>query len=344
MIGFSVCIWVQSNAQNVAINTTGTAANSSAILDLSNTANLGFLPPQVALTGTNSASPITSPATGLIVYNTATVGGGFAVSPGYYYWNGASWSVIYTGSGAASAWNLTGNTGTSPGINFVGTTDNENLIFKTAGTENMRIAYSTGYVGINQPAPTQQLDIVGNLQFSKALMPNSLAGTAATAVTAASAPPVVAQVLVSAGAGVAPTWNYAGGITQIIYDGVSQTGGTVGWTGATTDYFGPFDQQVFTAAGETYFQLAMPKCVVTRIRINVFAHTLNSASTFYVRKNAANTTLTASVAATTTGVLSGSGSITFNDGDLLSIAGVLGGTGAQSITLLNIQITYYVLP
>ena len=73
-------------AQNVGINTTGAAPNSSAILDLSNTANMGFLPPSVALTATNAAAPTTLPATGLIVYNTATAG----VAPnnvvvGYYY-------------------------------------------------------------------------------------------------------------------------------------------------------------------------------------------------------------------------------------------------------------------
>lgn len=67
--------------------------DASAKLDVSAT-NKGFLPPRVALTSTSSALPITTPATGLIVYNTATVGtytSSTSVVPGYYYWNGSRW-------------------------------------------------------------------------------------------------------------------------------------------------------------------------------------------------------------------------------------------------------------
>lgn len=67
--------------------------DASAKLEVSAT-NKGFLPPRVALTSTTSALPITSPATGLIVYNTATVGtytSSTSVVPGYYYWNGSKW-------------------------------------------------------------------------------------------------------------------------------------------------------------------------------------------------------------------------------------------------------------
>jgi len=39
----------------------------------------------------------------------------------------------------AQSWNLTGNTGTTPGTNFIGTTDNQSLIFKINNTEKMRI-------------------------------------------------------------------------------------------------------------------------------------------------------------------------------------------------------------
>lgn len=64
---------------------------ASAVLDVSSSTK-GFLPPRVALTATNAASPISSPATGLLVYNTATAGSSpNQVSPGYYFWNGAAW-------------------------------------------------------------------------------------------------------------------------------------------------------------------------------------------------------------------------------------------------------------
>lgn len=88
-------------SQNVAINTTGAAGNASAILDLNtgNAGDKGFLPPQVALTATNAAGPVTSPATGLLVYNTATAGTiPNEVAPGFYYWNGSAWVNLITSS------------------------------------------------------------------------------------------------------------------------------------------------------------------------------------------------------------------------------------------------------
>src|SRR6185312_12266370 len=77
-----------SVAQNVGINTTGAAPNASSILDLNtgNAGTMGLLPEQVALTATNAAGPIVLPATGLIVYNTATAGvSPNNVTPGYYF-------------------------------------------------------------------------------------------------------------------------------------------------------------------------------------------------------------------------------------------------------------------
>ncbi len=68
-----------------------TTPDASAKLDVSAT-NKGFLPPRIALTATNAASPVTSPATGLIVYNTAATGTApNNVVPGYYFWNGSAW-------------------------------------------------------------------------------------------------------------------------------------------------------------------------------------------------------------------------------------------------------------
>ncbi|WP_374444062.1 hypothetical protein [Epilithonimonas sp.] len=37
-------------------------------------------------------------------------------------------------------WSLTGNTGTTPGTNFIGTTDSKDLVFKTNNTEKMRLS------------------------------------------------------------------------------------------------------------------------------------------------------------------------------------------------------------
>ena len=65
-----------------------TTPNASAKLDVVAT-DKGFLPPRVALTATNSASPVISPANGLMVFNTTSAGASpFNVVPGYYYWDG----------------------------------------------------------------------------------------------------------------------------------------------------------------------------------------------------------------------------------------------------------------
>lgn len=59
----------------------------------------GFLPPRVTLTAATDVSTIPSPAEGLLVYNLGSVG----LQAGYYYWNGANWATIATGTTAGNA-------------------------------------------------------------------------------------------------------------------------------------------------------------------------------------------------------------------------------------------------
>lgn len=178
-------------AQNVGINLSGATPNASAGLDV-DFSNKGVLIPRVSLSATSSNAPIGAGiATSLLVYNTATTGTPpNDVTPGYYYWDGTKW-VALAGDGGKN-WSLTGNAGTVAGTNFLGTTDNIHLVFKTNNTERFRIL-NNGNVGIAQTNPTEKLDVVGNIKFSNALMPNNLAGT-------------TGQVLVSQGSGVAPIW------------------------------------------------------------------------------------------------------------------------------------------
>lgn len=92
--GLVIILATAANAQSVGINTDGSTPDASAMLDIKSSTK-GFLPPRIALTATNSASPVTTPATGLLVYNTATAGTApNNVVPGYYYWNGTAWIVL----------------------------------------------------------------------------------------------------------------------------------------------------------------------------------------------------------------------------------------------------------
>lgn len=63
----------------------------------------------------------------------------------------------------APAWLTTGNSGTTPPTNFIGTADANDFVFNTGGStsayERMRITY-TGYVGIGTTSPTNRLHVV----------------------------------------------------------------------------------------------------------------------------------------------------------------------------------------
>ncbi len=120
-------------AQNVGISSSsGFTPDASAALDVSYT-NKGLLIPRVALTANNVAGPISSPATSLLVYNTATAGTSpNNVIPGYYYWNGSAWvNLTASTQNTTASWLTTGNTGTSYPTNYLGTTDNFGQHFKT---------------------------------------------------------------------------------------------------------------------------------------------------------------------------------------------------------------------
>ncbi len=138
--------------QNVEINANGAAADASAILDLSST-NKGLLIPRISIPSAISASPVTSPTTSLLVYNT-NASMSFGSGIGFYYWSGAMWLPFAGGSG----WSLTGDAGTTAGTNFLGTTDAVDMVFKTNNTEEMRIL-SNGNVGIGTATPIAELTV-----------------------------------------------------------------------------------------------------------------------------------------------------------------------------------------
>jgi hypothetical protein len=63
-------------------------------------------------------------------------------------------------------WHITGNSGTNAANNFVGTTDNKPLSFRTNNAVRMRIN-GNGNIGIGTNAPVQKLDVNGNINLGK---------------------------------------------------------------------------------------------------------------------------------------------------------------------------------
>ncbi len=116
-----------ANAQ-VKIGNNSTTINSGSLLELEST-NKGILLPRVALSDTSTWALSGTPTDGMLVYNTATVAGQLA--PGIYIYNSSKWKLITTTTGTkATNWTSTGNSGTTDGVNFIGTTDNVPLNFK----------------------------------------------------------------------------------------------------------------------------------------------------------------------------------------------------------------------
>jgi hypothetical protein len=111
--------------------------------------NKGLLVPRVTLTSSlSNPSPVTSPATGLLVFNS-----GSNQALGFYYWNGTSWVLIGGGSTpSGDFWSLTGNSGTIVGTHFIGTIDDEDLAIYTNESERMRITAAGNIItGITAP-------------------------------------------------------------------------------------------------------------------------------------------------------------------------------------------------
>lgn len=139
------------SAQQVGIGTA--SPNASAQLDVFSN-NKGLLLPRVALTNIFQVSPVTSPAQGLLVWNTnESIAGGQGA--GFYFWSGSRWQKL---SNSSEAWGLTGNSFTDTATNFIGTTDNRSLMFRVnneqAGRievngENLFFGYTAGRFNIH---------------------------------------------------------------------------------------------------------------------------------------------------------------------------------------------------
>jgi hypothetical protein len=140
----------------VGINTDNLLPDPSAGLDVK-FADKGFLPPRVELQAPYNAAPIVSPAIGLLVYNTATVGNPpDNVVPGYYYWNGVMWNPFVVSAGT------NGQTLRYDGGNWVA-----NSVLYNDGTK----------IGIGVINPTHKLTIAGTDQTLRLIGPGGFGST-----------------------------------------------------------------------------------------------------------------------------------------------------------------------
>lgn len=124
------------------------APDASAILEVTSGVanNKGLLLPRMTTAQRNA---INTPATALMIYNTTTnevqTNIGTPATP--------VWSATPT-----AGWKTTGNAGTDPATNFLGTTDNQPLVVRTNNAEALRVL-PDGKVGIGTDLPLEKLQV-----------------------------------------------------------------------------------------------------------------------------------------------------------------------------------------
>ncbi|MCB0793303.1 MAG: hypothetical protein KDB88_01080, partial [Flavobacteriales bacterium] len=156
--GLAVTVLAQLGINDVGV---GVAPHPDAMLDLSSTTK-GLLAPRMSA---GQRDAIAAPAEGLIVFVTP----GSAVNPrGFWYYDADppinGWTNVFNSD---QGWQYGGNAGV--GGNVIGTTNNQDFVFRTDGVERMRvrsgIAPADGLVGINTTAPDELLHMDGGLQI-----------------------------------------------------------------------------------------------------------------------------------------------------------------------------------
>lgn len=173
---YVLCCAMMAQGQNVGIGTP--TPDNSAKLEIDDP-NRGLLINRVSLVNvTNGIAPVNVPATGLLVYNTnaAVVGGS---GTGFYHWDGGQWLKLLTNS--SDDWTLTGNAGTNPATNFIGTTDAQDFVVRTNNTEKMRVE-SGGDVGIGLNNPNHTLHVQGDVLFEGDFVNQQMLGNHSGAV------------------------------------------------------------------------------------------------------------------------------------------------------------------
>jgi hypothetical protein len=129
-----------------------TNIQKSSILELESTRQ-GLLLPRLADTVAINAL---TPPDGMIIYLNS--------DKSLRLRSNGSWKKIADLSEASSNWSLTGNTGTDPNVNFIGTLDGQPLVIRTNNAERLRVD-AAGNVGIGTNNPTAKLNVDGTVKL-----------------------------------------------------------------------------------------------------------------------------------------------------------------------------------
>jgi len=178
-----------TNAPPISITTNTTTTNATVITvsqgTNSSSATINFPPaptPTITITGsgitavtptTGTSFTINTPSPSLSI-NTDTNTGVSTLS----LTQGTATSTASIPSPTNYAWGLSGNAGTNPSTNFLGTTDNNGLIFKTNNTERMRLSSGGGVsIGTTTLCSGCLVDVAGkigvNVNFGYGLISRS---------------------------------------------------------------------------------------------------------------------------------------------------------------------------
>lgn len=113
---------------------------------------------------------IATPPQGLIVYQSSSLSP-LTEPVGYWYFDG-TWQFVSSGR----SWNLGGNAGTNPAVDFIGTT-NGALAIRTNGLERMRVLSSGEWLIHNRgnaavPAASEKLHVEGGIRIANTAADN----------------------------------------------------------------------------------------------------------------------------------------------------------------------------
>lgn len=127
---------------SVSISETVTDAHESSILDISSTTK-GVLIPRMNSVQRNS---ISNPADGLLVFDTD--------EKCFYFYNesDAEWNSLCESGSLDGGWLLLGNSDTDSEVNFIGTVDEQPIVFRTNDSQRM-VIFENGQIAVNNDLP-----------------------------------------------------------------------------------------------------------------------------------------------------------------------------------------------